>query len=259
MKFHILLVFSVFCIHCTFQTASPCQGEEYRNTADGILSMKYEDDRFSMETKDAPLAKVLGEFSRLAEVSIVSDGPVEDRVTVYMENLPVDEAARKVLRGKDSSFLFKAKKPGASPDSFRLSEIRIYVSDGKSGQGKLYSYTKQPKPKPPPPARSKPPPRPQTKTRTRVSERNDTPRDRPAIEDDPILSSLIEGDLSALDEIAEKLKEENPEVQDQIDLFLESLEEARSQAEASGEDFEGMEKLGNMGAIMQRLMRGKQK
>jgi len=69
-----------------------------------------------------------------------------------------------------------------------------------------------------------------------------------------LLSELMEGDFDGLDEIAERLKDENPLVKEQIDEFLESLEELRMRAEESGEPIPPLEQLGDMQILMKRVL-----
>ena len=71
-----------------------------------------------------------------------------------------------------------------------------------------------------------------------------------------LISDLMEGNFDGLNEIAEKLKEEDPQAKEKIDEFLENLEEARIKAEESGEPIRGLEGLGDMKRLMQKLNRG---
>jgi hypothetical protein len=241
---------------CSFAAASPCTGEPYRNVADGILNMNYADGRLSMETRNAPLDKVLQELSRLAEVNIVSDGPLEGRVTVYVSDLPTDAAAKKILRGKGLSFLYQPQETADSAEEYRLQEIRIYVSEG-TGQEQSFSYKKssldsrqkaiQDRNK-----------RQREKAQGRARRMPDrTPRDEAGSDTDKFLNGLLGGNLNALDEVADRLKQEHPEAEEQIQQFLDTLEEAKARAEESGADVRAMEELGGMGAIMQQMMHGK--
>ena len=66
----------------------------------------------------------------------------------------------------------------------------------------------------------------------------------------------MEGNLDGLNEIAEKLKAQNPEAAEQIDEFLDSLEEARTRSEETGEPFSPLGGLGNMQMLLQQLQRG---
>ncbi len=240
----------------------PGAGEEYRNASDGILSMRYSDGRLSLETRDAPLGKVLQELARLAEVNIVSDGPMEDRVTVYMNGLPTDAAAKKILKGKGLSFIYRPLAPGDAAGDYRLEEIRIYVSQGSSGKAQTFSYDKG----------STSSSRPRTDRQAAIRERNarraesrarartrqdHTPRDDAGSEADQFLSGLLGGNLEALDEVADRLRAENPEARAQIDQFLETLEEAKARAAESGNEVPSLENMGSMGAVMQQMLGGR--
>jgi hypothetical protein len=241
-----------------FLSPPPCGGEAYRNVADGILNMDYADGRLSLETRDAPLDKVLKELSRLAEVNIVSDGPLEGRVTVYVNRQPTDAAARKILRGKDLSFLYREKDPSEPEGEYRLREIRIYVPQGTPGQEQRFSYPSRDPNSRSEAIRARQENREAERAQTRARRIEDrTPRDMPGAEADQFLSGLLGGNLEALDGVAEKLRAENPEVGDQIDQFMQALEEAKARAADSGAGMPPMGNLGSMGAMMQRIMEGK--
>lgn len=231
------------------------KAEEVSNPSIGIRSMRYEDGLLSLDAKDAPLDKVLEELARLAMVTIVSDGPAEGRVTVYLDRVPLDKALRKILRGKDTSFVYGAE-PNTSPPRYAVREVRIYVAEGDKGEVRRYSYASSDRKRDAPPAPAMPSPR-------RQPTGNPTPRPSPRIpgvesreEVQRLISDLMEGNLDGLNEIAEKLKAQNPEAEEQIEEFLDSLEEARIRAEETGEPFSPLGGLGNMQMLMQQLRRG---
>jgi hypothetical protein len=242
-----------------FLSPPPCTGEAYRNVADGILNMDYDaEGRLSVETRDAPLDKVLNQLSRMTEVNIVSDGPLEGRVTVYVNRQPPDAAARKILRGKDLTFLYRERDPSEPEGEYRLREIRIYVSQGTPGQEQSFSYRGSDPVSRNEAIRARQESREAERAQTRARRIEDrTPPDRPGAEADQFLSGLLGGNLEALDEVAERLKTENPEVGDQIDQFMQALEDAKARATESGTGMPAMGELGSMGAMMQRIMEGK--
>jgi len=242
----------------SFTAVLPCAGEQYRNAADGILNMEYADGRLSLETKSAPLDKVLHELSRLAEVEIVSDGPLDDKVTVYVSDLPTDAAAKKILRGKDLSFLYRANENAESGEEYRLREIRIYISQGSTGREQTFSYDKN-RSKTRQDAIRERKKRQQERMKSRARLIPDrTPRDEAASDTDKFLSGLLGGNLNAMDEVADQLKQDHPEAEEKIEQFLEPLEEAKARAAESGADLSTLEGLGGMGVFMQRMMEGKQ-
>ncbi len=137
--------FGLFVVAAAFLLASlPFQvpAEEYRSPADGIQSMRYEDGRLSLEAKDASLDKVLSELARMAMLTIIADGPIEGRITVYAERLPLEKALRKILRGKDTSFVYAAKAE-TSPTEYDVTEVRIYLAKADKGEASRYSYTRK--------------------------------------------------------------------------------------------------------------------
>ena len=245
----------LFLVLCLFSPA--VNGQEYLNPSEGILSMQYQDGLLSLETRDAPLNRVLEETSRLAELVITSNGPLEGNLTVYIEKLPPDAAMKKILRGKDLSLLYTPQSGTPSGKQYALKEVRIYLPEEGSGSEHQYSYTKKTTSKSK--AKTRPRFRPRLPSRKRTVTPSD-PNDGPPGSYTPsrdqaerFLSGLMEGDFSALNEVAERLKEENPEAQEQIDAFLESLEEARGNAD-DGNPISSIQDLGNLGTIMQQMM-----
>ena len=117
--------------------------EEYRSPSDGIQLMKYEDGRLSLEVKDASLEKVLNELAQMAMLTIIADGPLEGRITVYADRLPLEKALRKILRGKDTSFVYAAKVE-TSPTEYDVVEVRIYLAKADKGETSRYIGRKKP-------------------------------------------------------------------------------------------------------------------
>lgn len=228
--------------------------EEYRSPSDGIQLMRYEEGLLSLEAKNASLDKVLTELSRMAMITIVSDGPIEGRITVYADRLPLDKALRKILRGKDTSFVYAAEAE-TSPTRYAVREVRIYLAKAEQGEARRYSYESKQGDRAPRPSRPRPPP--PRSNRKQPGSRTATTSPRiPDIASNPdakrLFSELMEGNFDELDEIAERLKEANPQVEEEIDEFLDSLEEARTRAEESGQPMEG---LGDMQMLMQQLLK----
>jgi hypothetical protein len=230
--------------------------EEYRSPSDGIQSMKYEDGRLSLEAKDASLKKVLNELAQMAMLTILADGPLEGRITVYADRLPLEKALRKILRGKDTSFVYAAKAE-TSPTEYDLMEVRIYLAKADKGETSRYSYSQKREER----KKTSRPPR----SRAEASRKRSAPFRRPAgtlpVPDMPtkaegmrLLSELMEGDFDGLDEIAARLKDENPQAGEQIDGFLESLEELRMRAEESGQPIPPLEQLGDIQILMKQIL-----
>ena len=234
--------FALFSIAAAFLLASlPFQvpAEEYRSPADGIQSMRYEDGRLSLEAKDASLDKVLSELARMAMLTIIADGPIEGRITVYADRLPLEKALRKILRGKDTSFVYAAKAE-TSPTEYDVMEVRIYLAKADKGEASRYSYTRKSEER----KRASSPPRSRAQASRKRSSPFRPPAGAPPVPDmatseeaKRLLSELMKGNLDGLDAIAERLKDQNPQVEEQIDEFLESLEEARMIAEENGSRF----------------------
>lgn len=233
---------------------------EYANPSEGILSMEYEGGCLSIQTKEAPLERVLEEVARLAGLTVNADGPVEGRVTVHIDKLATDEAIKKILRGKDFTLQYTKRAGASKTQPFELTKVRIFLPEGDEGQARVYAYDHA--------SRRNRTPIPRFRSRTGSSphrpirpgpdrdEEREPPYSPSREEAERFLSGLMQGDFDALNEVAEKLKEENPEVQDQIDQFVESLEEARKNTD-EGNPIRSMQGLGNLGLIMQHMLKGR--
>jgi hypothetical protein len=218
--------------------------------------MRYEDGLLSLETKNASLDKVLSELSRMAMITIISDGPIEGNITLYVDRLPLEKALRKILRGKATSFVYTAEAE-TSPPRYSVREVRVYSAKAEKGEGRRYSYaskerTEAARPSRPARGTRRRPPRAPVE---RLSP--DIPDIGPREDAQELLSELMKGNFDGLDEIAERLKEKNPQIEEQIDEFLESLEEARMRAEESGEPIPPLEGLGDIRRFMRQMKSGR--
>jgi hypothetical protein len=251
--------YGLFVLAAAFLLASlPFQvpAEEYRSPSDGIQSMRYEDGRLSLEAKDASLDKILSELARMAMLTIMADGPLEGRITVYADRLPLEKALKKILRGRDTSFVYAAKDE-TSPTEYDVVEVRIYLAKADKGEARRYSYSQKSEeatktPRPP-------------SARAEVSRNRSSPFRPPAgappvpdmatsEEGQRLLSALMEGNFEGLDKIAERLKDQNPLVEEQLDQFLESLEEARVRGGEGGMPGPPMERLGDIQTLMKQMI-----
>ncbi len=231
--------------------------EEFRSPSDGIQSMIYEDGLLSLDARNASLDKILSEVARMAMLTIVADGPIEGRVTVYTTRLPLEKALRKILRGKDTSFVYTAKAD-TSPAEYEVMEVRIYLAKAGQGEPRRYSYSQKREDRDREADRSRP-------RSGRAPSRGSPPRSpsvprsvppmAPSVDAQLLIKELMDGDLEGLDEIAEKLKDQNPQVEDQIEEFLESLEDIRAGTGPDGSPIPGLEGLGNMQNLMEQMMR----
>ncbi|MEW6440233.1 MAG: hypothetical protein AB1640_04785 [bacterium] len=257
----LMAALSLVCsAHAATSENTAAEVASYQNPSEGILALRVADGRLSLETRDASLDKVLQELSRQGDLKILSDGPLEGRVTLRIEELPLETAIRKILRQKGVTFVYAAPKQGAAPDDYLLKEVRIFLPEGKDSSSRVYSYSKAPPGPPAQQARSRPFARPEAARARREAPPPPPPpapppADPSAEEAEEPVEALTEANFDELDEVVERLKRENPQVQDQIDQFLESLEEAKERARESGRPFPPMENLGELGTMMQEMMK----
>lgn len=241
--------------------AEPEPSETYRSPSEGIVFLRAEPGTLSLDVRDAPLERILQEISRLADVTITADGPLQGKVTLRAEKLPLDTALKKLLKGRDMTCLYGPEKASGAPERYRLQSVRIYLEEGKEGSGRLYSYAREPastdrtrkpdgtprmsrtrevQPEPaPPPAPPPPPPPPVGGIRSPEEAKR-------------FMTEILRGNPEQLDDIVERLKRENPEVQEQIDQFLESIEEAQKRARETGRPFPALGDLGELGSLLQQ-------
>ncbi len=96
------------------------------------LSVTLEADRLSMSVREAVLADVLAEVARASGVAIAIDAALraeldQERVTVAMDRVPLEDAVRRLLGGRDAMFLYG--RDG-------LAEVRVYgAGPGREGAG----------------------------------------------------------------------------------------------------------------------------
>jgi len=60
-----------------------------------------------------------------------------------------------------------------------------------------------------------------------------------------------------LQDLVKNLQEDNPQLQDQIDKFVDSLEEAKSQAEKEGLPFPPPDQMGAVGQMIHQMLKDK--
>lgn len=238
--------------------------EIYRSPSEGILSLHVQEGTLSLDVREAPLDRVLQEISRLADIAITSDGPLQGKVTFRAEKIALDTALKKLLKGRDMTCLYGPVNSSGSPrDTYRLKTVRIYLPEGKEAPGRLYSYARpppstqgtrkaeggppaaavqasRPEPAPPPPP-PPPPPLPPAATRSQEEAKR-------------FMTEILRSSPDQLDDIVERLKRENPQVEEQIDQFLDSIEEAQQRARETGRPFPALQDLGELGSLLQQAL-----
>jgi hypothetical protein len=89
---------------------------------DAPLSVRLDGDRLSVSAREIGLADVLAEVSKVSGVAIAVDEGLaadiaQDQVTVTLEAMPLEEAMRRILGGRDALYLYSASG---------LAEVRVY-------------------------------------------------------------------------------------------------------------------------------------
>ncbi len=216
---------------------------EYRSPSDGIKLMKYENGRLSLQATDASLDKILSELSRLAMITIVADGPIKGRVSLYMDRLPLEKALQKILRGKDTSFVYTADAR-TSPGQYKITEVRIYVAGVEKGRPHRYSYSRK---------------RNLTKRGAGSSgARGGSPRAAGMAmskETKRFISEMLHENPEEWEKIRARFRKGSPEAEEQIKLLLESLDDVKARAGESGASIPPVEGLDEVQDMMKQLLR----
>ncbi len=227
----------LFCLIFIF-SSSLVLAEEYRNQAEGILYLRYLDNRLNLETTDAALDKVLKELSLISGLTIVSNAPITGQLTIRINNYPLDKAMRKILRGKDTSFIYAA--PADVPaNRYPLKEVRIYQESDDSEEGLKYSYKKAKDDK-------KKKAKDDKKKKKKYSKKNRAKKAAAArrvrekqaarsFSSQRFADDLMGGDIYDWEELGERLEEQNPGAQEQLDQFMDYFEDAQDKARDNAE------------------------
>ena len=242
----------------------------YHSTSEGVLQLSVHDEMLTVNLRDAPLAAVLEDIARQGEVvlSLPDDrSALEKRVTMQFTDLPLERGLKKLLRGQSVVFIYesrgltnsKGSRTEHSPDGYRLKEIRLLgpSSEKEAGRAPPSSspvpvHAREPVQPAPPAARPGPSPTQEPRTGAPSPE---SIRTREQAE--KALAGLLQGNMDALQEMVQALKRDNPELRDQIDQFMESLEEARRRAEQEGTPFPPLDPKGVMAPFMDQMIRSR--
>lgn len=242
----------------------------YHSTSEGVLQLSVHDEMLTVNLRDAPLAAVLEDIARQGEVvlSLPDDrSALEKRVTMQFTDLPLERGLKKLLRGQSVVFIYesrgltnsKGSRTEHSPDGYRLKEIRLLGPSSEKEAGRAPSssspvpvHAREPVQPAPPAARPGPSPTQEPRTGAPSPE---SIRTREQAE--KALAGLLQGNMDALQEMVQALKRDNPELRDQIDQFMESLEEARRRAEQEGTPFPPLDPKGVMAPFMDQMIRSR--
>jgi len=81
-----------------------CAQELSIDTSSPFINPKF-DKKISMDFQDVPLVDVLKIFSQQSQMNLVtSEAVAEKRITVYLDNVPVDQALEQILRANSLTF-----------------------------------------------------------------------------------------------------------------------------------------------------------
>jgi hypothetical protein len=86
------------------------------------LSVGYQGGRLSVDAHGASLAQVLTQIGARVGFSVLDNGSSSPAVDIAIENAPVDEVLRRLLRGENHTVLYLAEGPGPS-NSVRIDRI----------------------------------------------------------------------------------------------------------------------------------------
>lgn len=239
-------------------------------TSEGILQLSVQGEMLTVNLRDAPLAAVLEDIARQGEMvlSLPDDrSTLQKTVTMQFTDLPLERGLRKLLRGQSVVFIYESTGPQhwsgdrsrRSPDGYRLKEIRLLGPSNEKGAGQTAPSFSSPSMQAREPVQPVPPVPRAGQSQTQES-RAGTPYPesiRTREQAEKALTGLLQGNMDALQEMVQALKQDNPELRDHIDQFMESLEEARRRAEQEGTPFPPLDPKGVMAPFMEQIIRSR--
>jgi hypothetical protein len=77
------------------------------------------------EIHDAPLLNVLEAIASESDIRIVVGPMTDERVTIRFQDVPLDEALRRMLRGKSFTFVYSASSEDGTAHTLRLEEVYV--------------------------------------------------------------------------------------------------------------------------------------
>jgi hypothetical protein len=98
--------------------------------AKGGLEVKYQNDLLSVNVVNYPLRSVLEEIIKQTGLKIAIFGPLDEKISVRIENLSLDKALSKII-GNKANFIFyyTQKVSGDIPPVIQLAEVRVYPQE----------------------------------------------------------------------------------------------------------------------------------
>src|SRR5215813_4492660 len=109
--------------------AAPAQSGAERRQKAAPLSVSVKDGRLSLEAMDQPLGKVLEVIASRAHLALVTDDVLEQRTTIRLADLPLEDALKELLSSYDV-FYFHAGRAGQRSE---LQALWVYARG--RGQG----------------------------------------------------------------------------------------------------------------------------
>jgi hypothetical protein len=123
-----LLFLSVSSLTIPLRAIEHTGGEE--EGAKGGLEVKYQNDLVSMNVVNYPLRSVLDEVIKQTGLKITIFGPLDEKVSVRLDNFSLDKALSKII-GNRANFIFyySQKVSGGSSPAVQLTEVKVYPQE----------------------------------------------------------------------------------------------------------------------------------
>jgi len=117
-----LMAISALCISC----GSPDQQDKVLPPTSQV-TVNAESQLVTMDVKNAPLAAVLAAIGRQAQITIsVSDDITSEHLSLSFQNVPLEEALKRVLAGQSYTFVYKQGE-GRNV----ISGVRLFAKNGQ--------------------------------------------------------------------------------------------------------------------------------
>jgi len=108
--------------------------QEFADSAASYLAVEISDDTVTLKAENVGVGDVLDEIAYASDLVVVPEGPLYGRLTLEFERLPLDEALRRIMRGR--SYLLHQARParGASNANHAHRNTLWIFSDGAADE-----------------------------------------------------------------------------------------------------------------------------
>ncbi len=85
----------------------------------GVRFIQFVNDQLTVKVKDVSLQELLEEIARQGSLTLVLSGALEERITIEIHRLPLEEGLRRILRHQGFAVEYAQQPPEKSPSTVR--------------------------------------------------------------------------------------------------------------------------------------------